>query len=543
MATVYLAVQNSVDREVALKIMAPQLSLDPSFGERFLREARIAAKLQHRHVVSIFDVGVYESTHYAAMEYMSGGTIMPRDDQALDAKAALRCIREIAAALDYAHAKGFIHRDVKPDNILLRDDGSSVLSDFGIARAADSSTVMTKTGAIVGTPHYMSPEQLRGQKIDGRADLYSLGVVFYQLLTASVPYQASDSLAIGIMHMTAPIPQLPHPYQPLQGLLSKLLAKDPRDRLQTGMEVVRAVESLEDAISKGRLPALATNTRVFRAPEEMRIESEMSTTKLTPDPDRRHEPSFGKMEDISRDAWRAPMRTNAPRAKIETTRRWPILLLSFLLAAGAGAWFYQEPLQSWLTATTTEVGTPASKISATPVVPSNVAKDGAEPMEHSSVNKQGSPEAQTAVDPVEGEVQALLAQATSAKSMGRLFEKSGSAAIYYRQVLKLQPKNQEALLGLAQCVDALQIAIADNLNTGDTAAAATLLDEYRSVDPSEPRVAQLQQKIEKQREQKVAAVEVAEITLAKAQAALQNGQLISCACNPAIASRRRVCEK
>jgi serine/threonine-protein kinase PpkA len=192
MATVYLAMQESVQREVALKIMSPALLVDPNFGERFLREARIAAKLHHRHVVGVHDVGREGDHHYIAMEYLGGGALLNKDGEPRAAPFALRVTREIAMALNYAHAKGFVHRDVKPDNILLRDDGSSALTDFGIARANDSATNMTRTGTVIGTPHYMSPEQARGRALDGRADLYSLGVVLSELLTGRVPYHADD---------------------------------------------------------------------------------------------------------------------------------------------------------------------------------------------------------------------------------------------------------------------------------------------------------------------------------------------------------------
>lgn len=245
MATVWLAVQESVDREVALKLLSPQLLVDPTFGDRFLREARIAARLHHRHIVAVYDVGVYENSHYAAMEHLSGGPVMDDRSQPVAPRLALRCIREVAEALDYAHSKGFIHRDVKPDNILLREDGSCVLCDFGIARAATAATQMTKTGSVVGTPYYMSPEQLRGMPLDGRADLYSLGVVFHHLLTGDVPYRASDSLAVGIMHMTAPLPRLPSSLIAMQPLLDRMLAKEAADRVQTGAEVMRLVQALE----------------------------------------------------------------------------------------------------------------------------------------------------------------------------------------------------------------------------------------------------------------------------------------------------------
>ena len=158
---------------------------------------------------------------------------------------ALRIISEIASALNYAQEKCFVHRDVKPDNILLRSDGSSALTDFGIARALDAAPRVTRTGAIVGTPHYMSPEQARGKQIDGRSDLYALGIVLYELLTGRVPYHADDSLAIGIMHITQPVPKLPKELAALQPLIDRLLAKQPESRFQTGNEVVAAIAAIE----------------------------------------------------------------------------------------------------------------------------------------------------------------------------------------------------------------------------------------------------------------------------------------------------------
>lgn len=312
MATVWLAVQESVDREVALKLLSPQLLVDPTFGERFQREARIAARLHHRHIVAVYDVGVYQNIHYTAMEYLSGGPVMPDRTQSIEPRRALRCIREVAEALDYAHAKGFIHRDVKPDNILLRDDGSCVLCDFGIARAASAATQMTKTGSVVGTPYYMSPEQLRGMPLDGRADLYSLGVVLHHLLTGDVPYRASDSLAVGIMHMTAPLPRLPAPLAGLQPLLDRMMAKEAADRVQTGAEVMRLVQALErrrdwSTDEVGDAPTLKVPTatrRVEPVPEPARpTAASGAPTRGEPRlgahpesrPGIRSEPAFGSM--------------------------------------------------------------------------------------------------------------------------------------------------------------------------------------------------------------------------------------------------------
>jgi len=243
MATVYLAVQESLGREVALKVLAPTLAQDPVACERFLREARTAAKLHHPHIIAVHDVGVHNGTPFMSISYESGGTVAQTTRAQEDPKFAFRIVRDIAEALDYAHRQGVVHRDVKPENILLRPDGNCVLSDFGIAHAVEAQTGLTREGTSVGTPHYMSPEQLRGEHADGRSDLYSLGVVFYQLLTGDLPYQGTDGWAIGMQHIMAPIPKLPARLAYLQELLDGLLAKEPAARLQSGAEVVRWIDA------------------------------------------------------------------------------------------------------------------------------------------------------------------------------------------------------------------------------------------------------------------------------------------------------------
>lgn len=245
MSTVYLAIQLSVGREVALKVMSPALNADPVFSERFQREANIVGQLSHPHIVSIYDIGRFKNLNYIAMDYLAGGSVHDKMTSGLSATEALRITQEIAYALDHAHEKGYIHRDIKPENILFREDDTAVLSDFGVAKTVSSASRMTNAGTVVGTPHYMSPEQARGKPIDGRSDLYSLGVVFYEMLTGSVPYRAEEAVAIAIKHLTAPIPKLPAQYSLFQPLLNKLLAKDPDDRFQRGREVVDAIQTLQ----------------------------------------------------------------------------------------------------------------------------------------------------------------------------------------------------------------------------------------------------------------------------------------------------------
>src|SRR5204862_2219963 len=167
--------------------LTPEMEHDERARERFVREARIAATLHHQHIVPIHDVGIHEGIAYIAMEFEPGGTAAALAHEPVEPVKALRIVRDIAAALDYAHRQGVIHRDVKPENVLRRADGLCLLSDFGISRAREAPTIVTREGASVGTPQYMSPEQLQGKEIDGRSDLYSLGVTLYQLLTGSLP--------------------------------------------------------------------------------------------------------------------------------------------------------------------------------------------------------------------------------------------------------------------------------------------------------------------------------------------------------------------
>lgn len=245
MSTVYLAIQISVGRVVALKVMSPTLNGDPSFSERFQREANIVGQLSHPNIVAIYDIGRHENWNYIAMDYLPGGSVHDRMMKGITASEALGITRDIAIALDHAHEKGYVHRDIKPENILFRADNSAVLTDFGVAKGVGVVSRMTNVGQVVGTPHYMSPEQTRGRDLDARSDLYSLGVVFYEMLTGSVPFQGDEAVAIAIKHISAPIPKLPRPYEQYQKIIDKLLAKDPEQRFQRGRDLALALDELE----------------------------------------------------------------------------------------------------------------------------------------------------------------------------------------------------------------------------------------------------------------------------------------------------------
>jgi len=253
MSTVYLATQKSFGRKVAMKVLLPGFACNKDFTARFSREAKIVAGLSHPHIVPVYDVGEYKDYYYISMDYLSGGDLMQWIQRGLEEEEILQIIEDIASALHYAHGKGYIHRDIKPDNIMFREDNSAVLTDFGIARLQNANDQVTQGGAVVGTPKYMAPEIMQGLDIDGRVDVYSLGIVFYEMLMKEPPYQSTEYMALAMKHIEEPIPQLPPRFEMYQGLLERCIAKKPQDRFQNGLELVKAIkkirkgESLDEA--------------------------------------------------------------------------------------------------------------------------------------------------------------------------------------------------------------------------------------------------------------------------------------------------------
>ncbi|MDG4561884.1 MAG: protein kinase [Candidatus Competibacter sp.] len=241
MARVYLAVQNSLNRQVALKVMN---SGDPQFHERFLREGRIVARLKHHHIVPVYDVGEFQGCYYMVMEYAEGGTLEARIQQGLTIEQTLTILHQVAMALDYAHQQGLVHRDIKPANILFMVNGDAKVADFGIAKDYRQDQQLTQIGWMVGTPSYMSPEQVLAQTVDSRSDLYSLGVMFYEMLTGGKPYKARDPNTLRTMHVQQPIPRLSGALARYQGVIDRLMAKKPEQRFATAAELLAELSRL-----------------------------------------------------------------------------------------------------------------------------------------------------------------------------------------------------------------------------------------------------------------------------------------------------------
>lgn len=245
MATAYLAKQTSLDRQVVLKVLDTSMSDAPTTVERFLNEARIVASLQHRHIITIYDVGIAGTDVYMSMEFIAGGDLKQRlRERLFSPYEAVTLIANIASGLAVAHAKGIVHRDVKPGNILFRSDGTPLLSDFGIAKQLSSDADLTSTGMFLGSPNYMAPEQSNVGAIDGRADIYSLGVIFFEMLNGRKPYYSDSVIDVILKHKTDPIPTMPAGFEDYQELLNLMMAKDRNDRFRDAESLLHYIERL-----------------------------------------------------------------------------------------------------------------------------------------------------------------------------------------------------------------------------------------------------------------------------------------------------------
>jgi serine/threonine-protein kinase PpkA len=362
MASVYLATQRSLERKVALKVMAAALAADPSFCERFLREGKTLARLSHPHTVTIHDIGNVGELYYMAMEYLPNGTLKERIAAGLTPEQGLVYIRQIASALGYAHAQGLVHRDVKPANILFRADGTAVLSDFGIAKSLDDRTQFTQAGFAVGTPSYMSPEQARGQEIDGRADLYALGVVLYEILVGKLPYNGTDALSTALAHLTEPLPELPLHHGRYQEVLKKLLAKDPAQRFPDAAALLLALDRLPLEAPNEALEATLIRPAVMSAGQDLAGLTPVSIEI----------PNAAPQPQPQSQAVRQPVVSPTQHRAESEQRRGPVLALAAVAVAvalaigGASYWWLSDDAPA---------PPPAAVVPATPTAVKPLAAD------------------------------------------------------------------------------------------------------------------------------------------------------------------------
>jgi hypothetical protein len=466
MASVFLAVQESLDREVALKVMAPALAANTEFTDRFLKEGRITAKLQHQNLVTVFDIGTHAGIYYLAAEYIPGGTLKERITAGgLTTGEILDIAVDVARGLDFAHGKGFVHRDVKPGNILFRNDGSVVLADFGIAKAMDNSSSSTVAGASIGTPDYMSPEQARAETVDGRSDLYSLGTVLFEMLTGNAPYQASDPFTVALMHVTHPLPKLPADLAWLQPLIDKMMAKQPAERYQNGAEFIAGAHKLLASApeASGALSRTASKSANRIAP------STIQRTRVV------------NREEGARPRW-----------------LWPVVTLAAALVIGFGTWavFRPTPKAAVDDAPRTVVPTQQAPLPQPQVDPNDLGNNG--------VDANGIKVPKTLEEQLGGDVGQWLTQAESYKQYGltsatepgrHLVDPEDDSAVgFYRKVLAAQPDNQQAKKGMQE-IAAYYLKFAKRLcDRGDFATCKMETEYGLAAEPDNSELKQLASK-------------------------------------------------
>jgi len=489
MAIVYRALHLNLDREVAIKVMDTALNSDQTFSERFIREARISARLVHPHILQIYDVNSFDTLNYISMELLEAGDLSDLIAGPMPQRTIYDVMEQITEALDYASRKGYVHRDIKPSNIMMRGQDDYVLADFGIAKSANSGTQMTQTGLMVGTPSYMSPEQAKGLEIDGRSDLYSLAVLCFEMLTKELPYDSDSAVSTAVKHLTEDIPRLPENLAVYQPFIDKALSKEAADRFQSGREMYRAFSELRGQFS---------DDEVLTQPKEK------------PQKPKTTEGNF----DISRTsiAWddstqvAHPSRPSRPY-KLPNTGTHRESLVSGIRSG-------QRPVQKTGPAKPGSIG---FRLFAGAVIIGALGYGGYSYW-------QGQQEASSQ------DLRKLTSELASA--YGALnredFEK---AAIAFRRVLAMDSDHAGALQGMSEVAAAYVVAIEAVLDTDDLNEAQRLLTDYAlNFSGSTSNVERFQSAIElaRQEQQLVSAQsERIAILIAKADTALNEGRLFS----------------
>jgi serine/threonine protein kinase len=320
MATVYLARDPNFEREVAIKILPRETMHDSTLYQRFQREARTIASLEHPAIVPVHDFGEQDGQPFLVMRYLSGGSLSARIKAGpLPIAEAAKILQRIGDALDAAHAKGIVHRDLKPANILFDQYGNAYLSDFGIAQLSEATSPLTGS-AIIGTPSYMSPEQIRGEgKVDGRADIYALGIVLFEMLTGKAPFKADTPAQMLMMHLANPTPRLPEEQtslpNTLNGVLIRAMAKDPDLRFQKASEL----GSVVSAIASGQAPDLSETAPTFG------YFKETAATRIDPE------------DGGARKPRRTVTKATDEESRKQPAKKWPLMPRRFCVFVGLAA--------------------------------------------------------------------------------------------------------------------------------------------------------------------------------------------------------------
>ncbi len=465
-ATVYLALQESLNRHVALKIL--QRFDRPAQAVRFFNEGQIVASMNHPNIITIYDIGSVGSQQYIAMEYLEGGSLRDHIEAGVSATAALDIVQPIASALEFVHQMGIVHRDIKPENILFHKSGIPKITDFGVAKALDRDMNLTMDGTALGSPYYLSPEQAEGKDLDGRSDIYALGVILFELLAQRKPYLGESQIEVIFGHLNKPIPALPEQHRHYQPLVEKMMAKDADERFSSTREMLDYLNMLRNLGSRsgrrsadrghGKKPAGKRRNRGLLS--SLRNHPLLSTTAgialflaaaalVMTDP-----PSPPVTASIAEN--------NIPAPAVEETSLAPDATISL-----------DEPEIPVETIESTDAALPEEEFSMPAIdpdttVPVAIAGEESQAAVDPVDNEMATEiieDAETGATNIESAIAALGAPgATGDESIGSLLQKAevalqkyrltspktDNAYYYYSKVLKMDPGNKQALRGISR---------------------------------------------------------------------------------------------
>lgn len=448
MATVYLATQESLDRSVVLKILDKVNSTAVAdMTQRFIDEGRIVASMHHPNIVTIFDIGMAGDELYISMEYVQGGDLKKRMESHVPPNVALDIVEKIGSALGSAHAHNVIHRDVKPANILFRNEDTPLLTDFGIAKQTDQVTDLTSTGIFLGSPNYVSPEQADGKRVDGRSDIYSLGCIFYEMLTGYKPYHSDSVIDIVIQHKTSPVPTLPEKFELYQPLLERMMAKNLDDRFASAEVMLMSVKKLQ---------ALD------------------NTDQLAPD------------FDITGQAGKADKKSQSINK--------PKLTLNVLLLLSATFFFSLQYVEIKIKSSETRIERASTNsvlptTVATTTTTSNLAEQTLETIQSSPDPEEtqvSEPTVKVAKPQVSEEVTSALAWLgkKSLDEYNLTYPEKDNAYYYFSRLLELQPDNRAAYEGILSIAERYAILAERSLANNEVDKTQTYIDIGLQINPN-----------------------------------------------------------
>lgn len=453
MAEVYLATQQSLQRKVAVKVLLN--TGDEEFNTRFIQEGHIVASLNNPSIITIYDINrLADGRYYMAMEFVAGGDLAQHKGEVLDLQRALAIVRQIAEALAVVHAKGLIHRDIKPANILFRNDGTAVLTDFGIAKDMEIDSELTHFGVAVGSPAYSSPEQTQCQRLDLRSDIYSLGLILLEMLIGYNPYRGSNYTQTVLNQVQMPVPILPPRLTMFQALLERMLAKDPAQRLPDCNALLAALAKIElgDTDATQIRPAVLLPLATAIAPLESSpaVAAQASSTVMRP-------------------------------------LLWILAALLLVFGLGAGGVYLKQQMQIRQL-----LGEGEQRLQAGQLI--EPQQDSADYYFQQVLQlDEGNTQALTGLQRVQAQrIDSFIASAEVAIQDQRLLlPEDESAVFYYRQALLLQPENAQALAGLQQVAELYRGKAIQAYQRTDFPAALEMIKSGLQAQPDNPELLKL----------------------------------------------------